>query len=365
MIENKNQCPFCNNIFESPRKRACHQRLCNLNPDKDILLEKLKNGAKKSVELRRNNPKTKPIKLQYKCNCKKCNTEYEVRCTEYDYLHGRYKKYCSLRCANSHIITDEMKDKIRKKLTTRIEHFCVICNIKLGKNNKSGYCRKCVHKTLEYKEKLSKSLKANPKVGGYRKGSGTGKSGWYKGYYCDSSWELAFVIYNLEHNIKFERNKKMFPYTYNGEEHNYLPDWLVDGKYVEIKGHDSEQWQAKIEQFPKDLTLEVLYRDNMQKYLGYVRDKYGNNFIELYDDSKPVKNINDQVATWFHLKNEKTGKFIQLYVFKENYDIYLNNGWSLGRYSPLVHKNYTVIKHTDVRRVSEIEKEKILRNMIN
>lgn len=359
-------CQYCNDEFENKRKCSCHERLCKLRPDYQERLARFKQGCGKS--------KGKELveRINYELTCEVCGKTYYKRLTPAEFKHIEHFN-CSRSCANKRIHSDETKEKIKNsiKLYNKehykeyIDKYCKHCNIKLGKNNKSGYCKKCVIQTTEYKEKLSKSLKANPNVGGYRKGSGTGKSGWYKGYYCDSSWELAFVIYNLEHNIKFERNKKMFPYTYNGEEHNYLPDWLVDGKYVEIKGHDSEQWQAKIEQFPKDLTLEVLYRDNMQKYLEYVRDKYGNNFIELYDNSKPVKNINDQVATWFHLKNEKTGKFIQLYVFKENYDIYLNNGWLLGRYSPSVHKNYTVIKHTNVRRVSEIEKEKILRNMID
>ena len=28
---------------------------------------------------------------------------------------------------------------------------------------------------------------------------GYGKHGWYKEYWCDSSWELAYVIYNLDY----------------------------------------------------------------------------------------------------------------------------------------------------------------------
>ena len=39
--------------------------------------------------------------------------------------------------------------------------------------------------------------------GGKRHGSGRGKKGWYKGYYCDSTWELAWVIYQLDHGVKF------------------------------------------------------------------------------------------------------------------------------------------------------------------
>lgn len=119
--------------------------------------------------------------------------------------------------------------------------------------------------------------------GGYREGSGRGKSGWYKGYYCDSSWELAFVIYNLEHDIKFERNKKQFAYIFEGKRHNYIPDWIVNNEYVEIKGYWTEQWQAKLEQFPKEETLIVLTKIEMQHYIDYVIEKYGKDYINLYE----------------------------------------------------------------------------------
>ena len=41
------------------------------------------------------------------------------------------------------------------------------------------------------------------KGGGYKPGSGRGKQGWYKGYWCDSSWELAFVMYCLYNNLMY------------------------------------------------------------------------------------------------------------------------------------------------------------------
>lgn len=68
------------------------------------------------------------------------------------------------------------------------------------------------------------------KNGGYRHGSGHGKHGVYKGYQCDSSWELAYVIYNLEHDIKFERNRDRFLYNLNGKSHYYTPDFICDGE---------------------------------------------------------------------------------------------------------------------------------------
>ena len=190
------------------------------------------------------------------------------------------------------------------------------------------------------------------------------KKGRYKGYYCDSSWELAFVIYNLEHDIKFERNTKKFKYIFEGKELKYMPDFIIDGKYVEIKGYWNKQWQAKLEQFPKEEKLIVLYKNDMKKYIDYAKNKYGNNFIELYDKSKPIKNIENKNSAWFHLKNESEKLIIQEYVFKKNYELYLNNGWKLGRYSPNVHKNYKLIKHKQIRYKPEIEKEKILRSMI-
>ena len=132
------------------------------------------------------------------------------------------------------------------------------------------------HHSEETKQKLAK-------LGGYRKGSGRGKSGWYKGYFCDSSWELAFVIYNLEHNIKFERNKKQFTYIFENKSHKYTPDWIINNEYVEIKGYWNIQWQAKLDQFPKEEKLLVLTKTEMQPYIDYVVKKYGKDYIKLYE----------------------------------------------------------------------------------
>lgn len=133
------------------------------------------------------------------------------------------------------------------------------------------------------RKRISETAKQHKKSGGYRYGSGRGKKGWYRGYFCDSSWELAFVIYNIEHNIKFERNSTEFEYTYNNEVHHYIPDWVIDNKYVEIKGYWSEQWDSKLKQFPKDKVLEVIGADEIKMYLDYVINKYGKDFVKLYE----------------------------------------------------------------------------------
>lgn len=122
--------------------------------------------------------------------------------------------------------------------------------------------------------------------GGYRRGSGRGKKGWYKGYWCDSSWELAWVIYQLEHNVKFERNVEKFEYFVEDKKHNYIPDFKIENVYIEIKGYDSDVWQNKLEQFPHK--LDILYENEMEPIFKYVHSKYGKNFVKLYDGNSTI-----------------------------------------------------------------------------
>ena len=120
--------------------------------------------------------------------------------------------------------------------------------------------------------------------GGIRRGSSHGKKGWYKGYWCDSSWELAYVIYNMERNIDFKRNYEYFDYQFKGKTYKYYPDFIMnDGTLVEVKGYNSKKWQAKLKAFPKNRKLQVLYRSDMKPILEYVTQRYGKNFISLYE----------------------------------------------------------------------------------
>lgn len=275
-------CQYCNQEFETVRKCSCHERLCKQRPDYEERLKRFKAGCGKS--------KGKQLvkRFDYDLVCNVCGKHYTKTLTESEFKRLKFFN-CSRACANGHKHSDETKEKIRTSILKyckdnnkeRIQKYCKNCGKELSNNNKSGYCAKCLPRIEEYKNKLSNALKN--KTGGYRKGSGYGKGGWYKGYYCDSSWELAFVIYNLEHNIKFERNKKQFAYIFKNETHNYIPDWIVDGEYIEIKGYWSEQWQAKLDQFPKEEKLTVLTKKEIKPYLDYVIESYGKDFIKLYE----------------------------------------------------------------------------------
>lgn len=106
------------------------------------------------------------------------------------------------------------------------------------------------------------------------------KQGWYKGFYCDSSYELAFVIYCLEHNIPITKCRQVFKYEYNGKIRRYYPDFEINGVIYEIKGYECELSKLKHKLFPE---IKMLYKADLQKCFDYVIQKYGKNFTELYE----------------------------------------------------------------------------------
>jgi hypothetical protein len=133
--------------------------------------------------------------------------------------------------------------------------------------------------TTKTKQRLSAVAKER-NLGGYVQGSGRGKKGWYNGFFCDSSWELAYVIYCLEHSIDIKRNIEKRQYIWNGEIKTYIPDFVVNGDLIEIKGYKTKQWLAKLAANP-DVT--VLYEKDLGHVFDYVKNKYGSDFIALYE----------------------------------------------------------------------------------
>lgn len=152
---------------------------------------------------------------------------------------------------------------------------------KIGKDTEA---RIAARQDPEYRKKLSESAKRNS-LGGPTKRGGRGKFGWYQGYWCDSSWELAWIIHQLEHNKQFSRNTQGFSYTFRGKTKKYYPDFILpDGTYLEIKGYMSPEFLQKKFEFPHPLI--VLMIEELRPIIDYVEKKYGKRFIDLYDSPK-------------------------------------------------------------------------------
>lgn len=137
-------------------------------------------------------------------------------------------------------------------------------------------------KSKAAKEKLS-SIAKKRNLGGYQPRSGRGLKGWYKGYWCDSSYELAFVLYYIEHSIPFKRNTEKFPYLFGGQIYNWIPDFIVGDGYVEIKGFFRPKDHAKILEFKGK--IEVLHGEKLKPILDYAATKYGKSFTHLYENA--------------------------------------------------------------------------------
>jgi len=199
--------------------------------------------------------------------CEKCGSSSESK--------TKGIRFCSNSCRASIINKGRMppnydKNKIRN---------CKICGVKIHHQAKTGYCKE--HYATESHKKMLSNKAKDSGNGGYKIGSGRGKNGWYKGYWCDSSWELAWVIFHLDHKIKFERNNESFEYVYLNKLQKYYPDFKIDECYIEIKGWMTAQVKAKIEQFPKEIKL--LQKKDMNHIFEYVYGKYGKDFIKLYE----------------------------------------------------------------------------------
>lgn len=145
-------------------------------------------------------------------------------------------------------------------------------SIKKGKFIPSG----CINWTSEELRKMC----LEKKCGGVRPGAGRGISGRYKGIWCDSTWELAFVIYNIDKGIIIKRVKEGRKYEYKGKYYLYYPDFIVEDKIYEIKGYMTEKDYSKREQNPDVI---FLFESDLFPILNYVINKYGKDFYKLYD----------------------------------------------------------------------------------
>lgn len=110
--------------------------------------------------------------------------------------------------------------------------------------------------------------------------------GFYKGIECDSSWELAFLLYHLDIGSQIKRNSDKFLYEFDGKVRSYYPDFIIDNVYYEIKGYKDDAYFEKVNQFPKDQVLVVIDKDLISFYLHYAATHYGDDFTYLYDKDR-------------------------------------------------------------------------------
>lgn len=242
-------------------------------------------------------------------------------------------RFCNRHCATIYGNTHRPKRSAESKKKTSISvKNSIKCQIAAEHSRKIYHCKQCNKEFFIsdirdisgrlYCSKECKHKYLSEHTGGYREGSGRGKQGWYKGIHCDSSWELAYLVYHLDHNLYIERCKEKRQYVWNNKQHTYYPDFITNDGIIEIKGYSTDQWKSKEEQNPDVI---VLYKDDMKLYLDYVTNTYGTDFIKLYDGYNPKLDLKNHTYVWVH--NEKENHMIKTNL----YDEYINKGFIRGR----------------------------------
>lgn len=279
------RCKHCGKEFESKQKLGGHAIRCEMNPNAEKNKKSIANSHKvfnkSSLKYKQYNDKS------IICICSYCGKEcygqnslrqHEIRCkcnpNKIEYSIPGFNNIGRIPWNKG--LTKETDNRVNAGAET------------YHKRYEDGlikvWCDGLTKDTDERIAKYVKKMKENKRSGGYREKSGYGKSGTYKGIFCNSTWELAYLLYCIDNNYDIKRCTKY--YTYLGEdneEHKYYPDFIVNNEeIVEIKGYISDSWKMKLPIVERE-HIKVLYKDDMQPILEYVINTYGEDFYKLYD----------------------------------------------------------------------------------
>lgn len=128
----------------------------------------------------------------------------------------------------------------------------------------------------------------------------------YQSIPFDSSYELAYYIWSIDNgrNIVAQPDIK-FEYVYDNTVHEYNPDFVVDGKLIEIKGRQffKDKTASSTMVNPYDHAQDALYEAKHQcmlahnveiivdcsMYVSYINRTYGRGYLQQFRTSKVKK----------------------------------------------------------------------------
>lgn len=275
-------CKYCGKEFESAAKLNGHVTFCTENPSEQIdyickYCGKVVTGTqriKKHEAFCKSNPNYVQKKIKYNqescsddLHCRYCNKscknqnslhQHEIRCKDNpDRISCHIGDHKGIVPWNKGL-TKETNESIRKQSLSQKRYFETHPGTFLGKFH-----------TEESKKKISqKQLELNH---GNNPRRSHGKSGWYDGIYFMSRYEIAYYIYMRDMNYNIRRCDKSFTYYWDGKEHHYTPDFIVDDTIVELKGFEHP---ADLAKYKVVENLSVLYYEDIKHCFTYVKNKY-------------------------------------------------------------------------------------------
>jgi hypothetical protein len=226
---------------------------------------------------------------KYEQNPKSC-----AQCSKILSYEERRKKFCSSSCSASFnnkgrvvIYSEEAKQKLRKigeaigkqsyyKLGKTIHNkICIICSISFETTYQTKLNKTCSHQCKKRWHAIN-----NP-----RQNKTFGKCGYYKGIYCASSWELAFLIYNTDLGKDIQRCNLTFDYIMNEQARIYFPDFLMEDKIYEVKGRELDDVALKTQAVvDAGYQIELIRKKEINPIIKFLKEKYKvKDLTELYD----------------------------------------------------------------------------------
>ena len=192
---------------------------------------------------------------------------------------------------------EDIKKAIKGKVTT-VSCICSKCglqytvSIKTLKKTNVLLCRKCYHSKKPKKQETEISeIKKPEHIKDFKK-----RGFIYNKIYFDSSWKIAYYIWLKDNNKKFIYQPDT-PIEYidkDCEIRKHYPDFLVEGKFIEIKGdqffnelgepynlYKKEYWSSLYNSLIKN-NVYIMREKEAFTYVKYVNEKYGKDFLKQY-----------------------------------------------------------------------------------
>lgn len=202
-----------------------------------------------------------------------CNKRYGNNCS----LHGTNQEkteeiFIQKYGTNSPVKNKEVFEKIRKTNLERYGSEMPWGAREVIEKRKENYLKKTGYEHPMQNPEFRKEIKRKYK---------------YDDVLFDSSWEISYYIWLKDNKIDFKFHPLPLEYEFNKEKHFYFPDFIVENKYVEIKG--PQLFQKMLEPNTLDnakyncmIKNGVEIKTNCDEYIKYVNEKYGKDFIKKF-----------------------------------------------------------------------------------
>lgn len=232
------------------------------NCDKNIIIEERE--------------KSFPKKQKYFCS-KECSNKRTNRIENERKPRSEETKKKISESNKGKIISSEAKEKLKIKGKKRLED-----------NRENGVLTPfdkewwTDERKKEQSLKMKKIVQDNPESYSSKNVCGRSKNYKYNGFILNGKWELEFAKYLNFYNLKWYKVSKSFDYFWEGEIHQYFPDFYIEeyDLYIEIKGYKTEKDEYKWCYFTNNLNvlfkndIDEIKKINIKNNISTENDKY-------------------------------------------------------------------------------------------